>query len=422
METSKSKKTIEQLARELKRDVKEVSKIAAQQFPGLSRKDVRDPQYLLSLAQCNQLRIFFESKTEDQNTNNPSDNPSDEKDDSDGANSEPLLSLLSDPIANLSELKFGNLNHEIWLHSEVSEFVERMSEIRNRLGIVLQHLGAYGRTTIVKGCNEESNRGWFRSPLGGNGGMQYYLWWAPKGNAPVKMLNLPDGAIVIRAVRHHDNHNFLSADKEENYYIITTSKDLNDDTFAGIPWTRNQLNFIESDRPVRLAIGRPGSGKTTVLWKAIEARNGQRTLYLTWSRELTQYAKEHFEAFAPKDTFIEARDFTSFIGEICGIDIERQSLSLSQKCFEEAISLRGANQLGVWANRKKSLFAEIRAFLLGCAIPGEEGCIPISNTVRLSDEEYLTQRGDNDGIGYDAARALLSVIPDIEENIIYEKI
>ena len=73
-----------------------------------------------------------------------------------------------------------------------------------------------------------------------------------------------------------------------------------------------------------------------MLWKAVEARNGQRVLYLTWSRELTAAAEEHFRAFAPADVWVEARDFATFLGEVYGPDVERTRLSEIRARFAAA--------------------------------------------------------------------------------------
>ena len=95
---------------------------------------------------------------------------------------------------------------------------------------------------------------------------------------------------------------------------------------------------------MRLVHGRPGVGKTTVLWKAVEARNGQRVLYLRWSRELTAAAEEHFRAFAPSDVRMEARDFATFLGELCGTDVARLPLSESLALFAAATARLGRKQ------------------------------------------------------------------------------
>ena len=77
---------------------------------------------------------------------------------------------------------------------------------------MLQHLAANGRSTVVKGCRND-NKGWRRSPLGGNNGMQWYLWWTPASGAAATGLDAPEDAILIRDVRQHDDHSTLKAGK-----------------------------------------------------------------------------------------------------------------------------------------------------------------------------------------------------------------
>ena len=79
--------------------------------------------------------------------------------------------LKRDPCAK-GEIAFSRVPHGLRVHPEVPDGLGAMTRIRRRLGIVLQHLAAHGRTTVVKGRRDAANRGWRRSPLGGNGGMQ----------------------------------------------------------------------------------------------------------------------------------------------------------------------------------------------------------------------------------------------------------
>ena len=281
------------------------------------------------------------------------------------------------------------------------------AHLYGRLGLVLQHLAAHGRTTIVKGCRD-GNRGWRRSPLGGANGMQYYLWWTPCGSRVANGLSLPADAVLVRAVRHHDDHGPLEAGSLDDYLPLSAPDDLNDD-IAGRPWTDAQIRFVEDERPVRLLVGRPGSGKTTVLWKAVEARSGQRVLYLTWSSALTRHAEERFASFAPADVEVVAHDFATFVGELCRRDIARQTLAASRAKFDAAITRLGRDMAGPWKNRRDALHAELRAILFGLAIPGEAGCATERGIARLTDDAYRDFRGDYDGVGPKAAKALLKV-------------
>ena len=318
-----------------------------------------------------------------------------------------LLPFGPDRLAQPHGLEFHGLRHGIWLHPEVSDHVRVWAHLYGRLGIVLQHLAAHGRTTVVKGCRD-GNRGWRRSPLGGANGMQYYLWWTPRGSRAANGLALPADAVLVRAVRHHDDHAPLAAGSLDDYLPLSAPDDLNDD-IAGRPWTDAQIRFVEDERPVRVILGRPGSGKTTVLWKAVEARSGQRVLYLTWSSALTRHAEERFASFAPADVEVVARDFATFLGEICGADVARQALAGSRSRFDAAITRLGRDMAGPWKNRRDALHAELRAVLFGRAVPGETGCQNERGIARLGDDAYRGLRGDHDGVGPKAARALLKV-------------
>ena len=331
--------------------------------------------------------------------------------------------MKREPCAK-GELAFGRLPHGLWFHPEPPDGLGGMTPLRQRLGIVLQHLAAHGRTTVVKGCRDAANRGWRRLPLGGSGGMQYYLWWMVRGSALARDITFPGrGGVLVRAVRHHDDHGRLDAGVLDDY-LPFSQHEIEDADLGGCPWTADQLQFIRHEGPVRLVHGRPGSGKTTVLWKAVEARRGQRVLYLTWSRELTAAAEEHFRAFAPADVQVEARDFATFLGEMCGADVDRLPLSESRALFAAATARLGRRQAGPWANRDAALHAEVRAMLLGLAVPGDTESIPAGGLVRLSDATYRDRRAGDDGVGRALASALLKVAehvgPDAMVSIIPE--
>lgn len=392
-------KRIEQLAKSLGRPWQEVAKVAQQILaPGHGR----DRNDMLNPGQCVQIERYFE-----QLEPGKSDNSAGDQEPSDDSHRKQEFATRRDVRENWHNFDFGAMNHGIWFHPSIPDSLEGRPHLKTRLGIVLQHLAAHGKTSQVKGCKDDKNRGWLRSPLGGNGGMQFYLWWSPQGSPVAESIYLPQGNILVRAVRHHDDHDLLLAG-ETSDYLPLSQLELEDESVAGSPWTQEQLSYVNSDEPVRIVLGRPGSGKTTVLWKSIEARSGQRFLYLTWSRELTQSAKQRFSTFAPKDVSFEVRDFVTFLSELCGGDVERQSLLKSQERFEHAISeMRHRLPLGVWAKRPKSLFAEVRAFLLGRAIPNYKH----PNKPGSDIYEYMTRRVNSDGIDKAAAISLVAIAP-----------
>ena len=400
------RKTIQQLARGLDVDLRDISK-AARRVLGLDSASARDRRFLLSSTQCRQIADALGRKPQ------PSLLAPTEADAPPAPGPRARPRFRTDPPAAPAELKLRELRHGLWVHPEVSDRLRGWTQLYKRLGIVLQHLAAHGRSTVVKGCRD-ANRGWRRSPLGGNNGMQYYLWWTPCGSPAAASLDLPERAILVRDVRHHDDHAPLAAGGPGDYLQLTTPDHLNGD-IAGSPWTDEQIDFVEDDNPVRLILGRPGSGKTTVLWKAVEARGGQRVLYLTWSSALTRHAEERFASFAPADAEVVARDFTTFLGEVCGADVERRPLSASRARFDQVLTRLGRDMAGPWARRQHALHAELRAVYFGQAVPGDRGCVTDHAVACLSDGTYGALRGDDNafsgapGVGAKAAKALLKV-------------
>lgn len=403
-----SEKTIGQLASTLDVSPREVGKKAKELFK-ISAKEAKDWNHPLSQHQCKQITAFFvptASAASDLPTEiTPSSDPE--------QNQLPRTRL--DPPSEFGSLVFGALNHNLWVHQDAWGAAADKGHIRKRVSLVLQHLGANGWPTVVKGCRDDTNKGWLRSPLGGQNGMQYYLWWAPKGNRPVKNFEIADGDIVVRAIRHHDDHAPLDAGNISDY-LAFKHREMEDDGYFEKPWTDDQLLFVEANDPVRLILGRPGSGKTTVLWKALESRGDQDVLYLTWSRNLTENAEKHFKAFAPVDVRVKPIDFAGFLGEICHRDIERLTLDQSHKAFNSLIDEIRTDGLGVWGGRQSALYAEIRAFLLGQAIPGEAVKVLPTGLIRLDDKAYLRRRGGADGIGAAAAENLLKIFRTIEDD------
>lgn len=394
------KLTIAQLARDTGVEMAVVSK-AARDVLGLSGGEARDPHYLLDPGQCRRLRDALGIAAPAAAV------PGSVDPDTVPSEPEPPLSLRDDPPAVYRQLTFGPMNHALLVHPEVMVKLETHPHLLKRVGIVLHHLAAHGRTSVVKGCRDDANRGWRRSPLGGSNGMQFYLWWTPQGGGMTRAMDLAEGEIVVRAARHHDDHAPLLPGAKDDYYDFTQT-DIEDDGLIGCPWTADQLRFVEAGDPVRLVMGRPGSGKTTVLWKAVETRENQEILYLTWSRELTRFAREHFQSFAPDSVRCDTLDFASFLGAICGADVARVLLCDSRARFVAAVKEQlHANQRGPWEGRETALYAEIRAFLFGRAVPGEDGCTTADGLPRLCDARYLRERGNGKGIGGEAAESLL---------------
>ena len=331
-------------------------------------------------------------------------------------------SFPPDPLPSRSGFRYGSLNFPVFLHGEVTDSVAGRPPMRKRLALVLQHLAAHGRTSVVKGCSDPANRGWRRTPLGGAGGMQFYLWWAPADSPRVSVP--PDGdpplnrGIWVRAVRHHDDMSPLSAGNTESDYFELHQEDMDgsDDTFVASPWTDQQLEFVNSDDPVRIVYGYPGSGKTTALWRAVESRTDERVLYTSWSRELVLVAGEQLSSFAPSGVEFVHHDFPTLLGTICGFDIPRLTQERSMSALADAIgqARMGRSTIGPWADRVDALHAEMRAVLFGMAVEDSRATTTAEGLRRLADSDYLSMRGGEDGVGPRAARSLLEVAATLE--------
>ena len=295
------------------------------------------------------------------------------------------------------------------LHQKILDEIENRPRISKRLSIVVQQMAALGRSTMVKGCSDPVNSGWRRTPLGGHHGMHYYLWWSPQGTRQTrKFKSLQRNSILLRAVRHHDDHSPLNVGRLMDYFPLDWM-DLDGESASCFetPWTDVQQLFALEDKPVRLVYGYPGSGKTAALWRAVEARSSGKTLYLSWSRSLTAHARARFSAFAPPGSVVDARDFGTFLGELCGADVRRQSLAASREAFRGAFEWwKISDHYGPWRNRMDALHAELRAVLFGCAVPGMYECD--GNDARLSDAAYL--RGGVSSVGPGAGNHVLELL------------
>ena len=320
----------------------------------------------------------------------------------------PPLPLRPDP-PNVDPSAEREADKRAWLHIGVLDDIKDLPHVSKRLGIVVQHLVALGRTTIVKGCSDSKNRGWRRTPLGGANGMHYYLWWTPQGSPQTNGANFGGrGSLFLRAVRHHDDHKVLAFGTSSDYHALGAQEIVaeSDGCFER-PWTPAQDRFTGDDHAVRVVHGYPGSGKTMALWRAVESRHGDKTLYLTWSRDLADQARSRFVAFGSPDASIEARDFTTFLGVLCSKDVIRQSLAESRAMFRDAFEWwKIRDHLGPWKGDLDALHAELRSTLFGCAVPGHFDCVPDGG--RLSDDEYL--KISDGGIGREGAVAALRIL------------
>ena len=201
----------------------------------------------------------------------------------------------------------------------------------------------------------------------------------------------------MRAVRHHDDHAALGGGRRADYLPIQQATDIGED-IAGRPQNRQQASFETDRSPVRVLRGRPGSGKTTALWRAIEARSGENVLYVTWSARLKRSAEERLAAFAPSTSRVRATDFRTLTGEITGADVRRIPPAESRRKLGLAIEQAVGHERHPWKGHEVAVYAEVRGRLLGRGVDGEADSNDGAKLAALRPEAYRRQRGNEQGI------------------------
>jgi hypothetical protein len=221
------------------------------------------------------------------------------------------------------------------------EFLEKLAlhsrdAVGKRAAFLLQRLAVDASRLHYK-TTQGPNRGWRRSRLGGNQGSHFYAWWAPKNAQPLKdsigSSDAPEGAIILRDIRHHDDHSPLSPQSFHDHYLPLTVRDLRREEYAPAPWTQPQARFAAGRQPVRVLKGHPGSGKTTALWNAADSAGAERVLYVTYSRDLAALARGYFDRYCSSHKNFRVVTFPNLIRELLGVSIPAVSEQESRQRF-----------------------------------------------------------------------------------------
>lgn len=319
---------------------------------------------------------------------------------------EERVELLRDPIV-VGARNPRQVGYSVFFHfDDVFEEIRDREAIARRLSLVLRHLKAHGRTSIVKGTRHRINHGWRRTPLGGGGGCQFYLWWAPKGAPPLADLEaeMPDQSIVVRAIRHHDDHAPLFGGRWDDYVPLDLDI-LLDASLGGSPWTAEQERFISDDAHIRVLMGSAGTGKTSALAELLCRRLDGHALFVTYSEALVEHCRDYLATFACTE-IVESLTFRDLVCRMLGLpptQLGRPDVDL----FVGEVERLGSALLGPWSRHLDWLSGELRAYLVGAALPFEVEGLPWSRSEHLEQREYRALRSDE--LGSEAVEAALRV-------------
>jgi hypothetical protein len=271
----------------------------------------------------------------------------------------------------------------------------------------MQELMAHGRATRVKGV-KGSNAGWLRTPLGGNGGNQFYLWYLDHG-APVRGQKEASAALFaehrerslfLRAVRHHDaTEDVLDVGRARDYTSMPAAGVvLGDRDGLACPLVDQQREVTRDTARVRVIVGKPGARKTTALQSVASTLTG-RVLYVTWSGRLAERARQFLDTFAPGEVDVRVWTFRELLGHV-----DRSRPLPPELLFEEAMarlravvgpSLNG----GPWRRHGKllaeQLFAEMHAHAYGAALPVAFDGRRAASEPWLADDDYRSLRAES---------------------------
>ncbi|NLF00275.1 MAG: AAA family ATPase [Anaerolineales bacterium] len=261
----------------------------------------------------------------------------------------------------------------VYTHADVNETIGKLDPalrdpIHKKVQWAEVQLAMKGRTTVVKGVSGTQHTiHWRRTPVKGN---DYYLWWAKGGTRGMDSLaEAVDGSsIFIRAIRHHDETSSVLDPCSISDYSLVDIPALDpryEDQHKAAP---NDSSTLGID--VRTVTGCPGSGKTVaLLYAARDLAEEGEVLYVTYTEGLAEEAIRFFSVCGLSET-VQVRTLEQLEGDI----LNGRALSRSNLTPEEAFRAfrNRVEQLpdrGPWRGKEEALWAELRAHLVGMALP-----------------------------------------------------
>ena len=258
--------------------------------------------------------------------------------------------------------------HLLLVHPDVDAWTRARPELRRRVDWLLFELTTRGEAGRPKGIvgpaarvGDVPSARWRRS---GVGGFHYYAWWFPTNG----WSGVPEArGVAVRAIRHHDEMRPLDAGPVDEY-LPRHFADLD-------PLTEEQVQVIRSPARVRLVVGQPGTGKTGALifaavHEAMSLPPETHLLYVTLSRRLAAAADEVLRGIEELHRPIRVVALADLLAEWSG---QRKNAAATEEDEERAfltfVAGFAPRELAVWQDSPRALWAEVRAHVLGAALP-----------------------------------------------------
>ncbi len=318
----------------------------------------------------------------------------------------------------LEEFETSRPSNPLFCHQE---FLEKLAEhgrdaLGRRAAFLMQRLSVDARRLHYK-ATAGINRGWRRSRLCGSQGSHFYAWWAPKNALPLKesgeFSDVPDGAVFLRDIRHHDDHSALTPQSFNTHYMPVTVRDLRREEYAPLPWTQPQERFASARQPVRLLKGHPGSGKTSALWHAADSATAEHGLYVTYSPDLAAAAREYFDRFCSSHKRFTVLTFPHLVRQIFGSNAQVVAECEARQHFVRDLA-PFTRSLGAWTHSQTALYDELHAHLAGDALPVAIGRFAACKNARVTDQAYRERRTRS--LGQAAVTAALEIARRLEHS------
>jgi hypothetical protein len=276
--------------------------------------------------------------------------------------------------------------YRLLLHKNFDESLQDLPLTTQRKALWAQVLlGTRGRTPIVKGTAGRNAR-WRRTPVQGN---HYYMWWIPQSESPLADATIDisgelasnggNGAgavntILVHSVRHHDRTDepIRAGSLTEYRAVPVESLDPRFDEQKAV-----SSRLTADDLSVVTIKGLPGSGKTVALLyllrDLIDTPGDGRILYVTYTRRLKRAAREFVDsqytgANRARLDRIHIATLDEVLHELTGVFSMAEPFGEMDE-FYAFLERQNPADLGPWRKYPRTLFTELRAFLLGQDFP-----------------------------------------------------